>query len=600
MVMYFITGCYREVFKMVESCVSEELSPEELQIFSQLEFLGNDYHPDAHACRLKLSVVTIGLGEGMRCPWSLSEETSEYVRKHGQVSSACRLTPNEELIVLNLCSTSFKGKLPIDLLNRKAFVAGIVSAASGGGLQNRKMTVKLGSEAMPNVIDFDGEPDISILSNPKNTMAASKLFGTAYTRPDDEQIQFGSLAALQFMNNALNSGIEVTSGQYGFPLLYDLLVGTVPFKLHPSDKSHNWGRLLVRLLPPSDFNTPSAEMSALKILAENPTVAAHPSIPRFQIDSTMGKFKGILQGKDAVSRVLEQLNLFLTKPIIRSMISHPPMYKVSASITQNVITLNPSTTLEHRLWIVPRISDFSQDMFHLDIQNCASVNIPLLQLQSFAAKPLSPIKLESFVVFLDRNQRRLPLVSSAVPFDLAGEKVATTHCSEATMQRIRTDVRKYAESANSESQPTLLGFTPSDIDSFHNSPTVYNKALAQVNALMKSLEMSMFYDRKSLSNLMFRALAIATSDERSDVPMGGGDVGECNFLRFRLGQCSEREPSAWFELLVASILSTSAERDIRSLNPFLSATAYKTVTSLTVVAMLTSIRISQTHRALTG
>jgi len=66
--MYFITGCYREVFKMVESCVSEELTPEELQIFSQLEFLGNDYHPDAHACRLKLSVVTIGLGEGMRCP----------------------------------------------------------------------------------------------------------------------------------------------------------------------------------------------------------------------------------------------------------------------------------------------------------------------------------------------------------------------------------------------------------------------------------------------------------------------------------------------------------------------------------------------------
>lgn len=75
---------------------------------------------------------------------------------------------------------------------------------------------------------------------------------------------------------------------------------------------------------------------------------------------------------------------------------------------------------------------------------------------------------------------------------------------------------------------------------------------------------------------------------------------ECNFLRFRLGQISEREPTVWFELLVASILSTTAEQDIRSLNPYLSSAAYKTVTSLTVVAMLASIRIGQSHRALAG
>ena len=96
MVMYFMTGNYQNVFKMIESCVSEELTPEEVsvrdrsastphhassdtchlylflqrQIFNQLEFLGNDYHPDAHACRLKLSVVTVGLGGdgSMTCP----------------------------------------------------------------------------------------------------------------------------------------------------------------------------------------------------------------------------------------------------------------------------------------------------------------------------------------------------------------------------------------------------------------------------------------------------------------------------------------------------------------------------------------------------
>ena len=46
------------------------------QIFNQLEFLGNDNHPDAHACRLKLSAVTVGLGDSsaMKCPWSVFEE----------------------------------------------------------------------------------------------------------------------------------------------------------------------------------------------------------------------------------------------------------------------------------------------------------------------------------------------------------------------------------------------------------------------------------------------------------------------------------------------------------------------------------------------
>lgn len=102
MVMYFITGKYQEVFKMVESCVSEDLTAEEVrtdynsiallilshsthwfffavdqaQIFNQLEFLGNDNHPDAHACRLKLSATTVGLGDSsaMKCPWSVFEE----------------------------------------------------------------------------------------------------------------------------------------------------------------------------------------------------------------------------------------------------------------------------------------------------------------------------------------------------------------------------------------------------------------------------------------------------------------------------------------------------------------------------------------------
>ncbi len=600
MVMYFITGSYRDVFKMVESCVSEELSAEELQIFNQLEFLGNDFHPDAHACRLKLSAVTVGLGDdSMKCPWSVQEEMREYVRKHAHVSSACRLTTDEEMLLLQLCSTTMRSRLFPELINRKAFVKAVRTL--GQIPQGEMVTVNLSLPQPPKIKNFDlAEPDISILDNHKKTMITSKLFGAAYSRPEDAAVAYGGLNAIQYINTALMSGIVVSSAQYGFPLLYDLLLGTVAFKIHPNDRPHNWGRYLLRLLPPNDFMHKSAEMSALRLLAENPTIASHPNIPKFQIESGMTKFKKMFNGTDAVSKVVEQLHGFLTKPQMASMIEHPQMYKESATARDVVRLKAPSSYAENRLWVVPRINDYSQNLFELDIQNCANVNIPTAQLQAFASKPLAPIKLESFINYLDRSQRRLSPVSGSVPFDVSGEKATQTHCSEATSRRIASDVIKYAQQSNGESLPSLIGLSPADIDTLHHSPAAMNKALSQLSSLIKSLDASMSFDRKSLANLMYRALSIATSDERSDTPYANGAMGECNFLRFRLGQCSEREPSAWFELLVASILSTSAEHDIRSLNPYLSPTAYKTVSSLTVVSMLTSIRIGQTHRALTG
>lgn len=390
----------------------------------------------------------------------------------------------------------------------------------------------------------------------------------------------------------------MASSRYGFPLLYDLLTGTVAFKLHPSDRPHNWGRMLFRLLPPSDFKTLSAEMSTLRILAENAPVAAHPNIPKFHVDTGMSKLKGMFAGKDSVSRLVEQLHNFMSQEGVRAMIKNTNVYQESLPRSTMILS-RPESYSQHRLWVVPRISNYSQATFYLDVQNCAAVNIPLKQLQAFSTKPLSPIKLENYVTDLTRAEINLPPVSSQLPFNVASDKASQTHCSQATMQRVATDVYKYAEKANSERTPTLIGFKPGEIDGFHRSSSVLGTGTAQLTKMIKALNQAMEFDRKSLWNLMNRALAIATSDERSDKPNASGPNGEIQFLRFRLGQVGEREPAAWFELLVASILSTTAEHDIRSLNPHMSSVAYKTVTSLTVVAMLTSIRISQTHRALT-
>ena len=396
---------------------------------------------------------------------------------------------------------------------------------------------------------------------------------------------------------ALSSGVEMTSSRYGFPLLYDLMTGTVKFKVHPNDRPYNWGRILFRVLPPSDFKTLSAEMSILKILAENPSIASHPNLPKFHVDSGMSKIKGMFAGKDSVTRLIDQCHNFLTQEGVRAMIKNTNIWQESLPRSTMILS-RPESYSQHRLWVCPRISDYSQANFHLDVQNCAAVNIPLKQLQAFATKPLAPIKLEQFVVNLTRAQLGKPGVPTSLPFDVSSDRASQTHCSQATIRRLVDDVFKYGNKTNAETAPTLIGFTPAEIEALHRDPATLSKATAQLSKLIKSLNQAMEFDRKSLWNLMKRALAIATSDERSDNQSTSDPLSELNFLRFRLGQVGEREPAPWFELLVASILSTTAEHDIRSLNPYMSSVAYKTVTSLTVVAMLTSIRIAQTHRAL--
>jgi len=119
----------------------------------------------------------------MKCPWSIAEELEEYTRKHGFVSSACRLTTEEEMLLLQLCGMGGRDRLPLTLLNRKAFVAAVTTLATLP--QDKTLTVQLGKEKPPTIENFDFGADYTIIENPKKTMTSAKFFGAAYSRPEN-------------------------------------------------------------------------------------------------------------------------------------------------------------------------------------------------------------------------------------------------------------------------------------------------------------------------------------------------------------------------------------------------------------------------------
>jgi hypothetical protein len=126
LLMRFLDRQYEEVFRVADSCVSDtKLSSEERQIFEQLQHLNGDKHPDAHACRLKLSLVTMGCQEVMQCPWSVPDELSLYMEKRQYVSAGCRFTATEEHALLSSCD---KGSLAENslLINRLALATSVI------------------------------------------------------------------------------------------------------------------------------------------------------------------------------------------------------------------------------------------------------------------------------------------------------------------------------------------------------------------------------------------------------------------------------------------------------------------------------------------
>jgi hypothetical protein len=74
------------------------LNPEGLSIFQALANANDDSHPDAHACRLKISLVTID--SGTPPIWDLTKECAKHIVKSDSVSATCRISPTEELQLL--------------------------------------------------------------------------------------------------------------------------------------------------------------------------------------------------------------------------------------------------------------------------------------------------------------------------------------------------------------------------------------------------------------------------------------------------------------------------------------------------------------------
>jgi hypothetical protein len=104
LLLRFLNRDYQKCAELVDTISSDvELTEEEnqtLQFFSS-DLNSIDYHPDADACRLKISLVL--MDSPISVPWDLTACMQRYIVKLAHVSANCRLSHDEELILLKHC-----------------------------------------------------------------------------------------------------------------------------------------------------------------------------------------------------------------------------------------------------------------------------------------------------------------------------------------------------------------------------------------------------------------------------------------------------------------------------------------------------------------
>ena len=284
MLMRYLNRQYHQVVRLVDTVASDtDLTLEEnnsLQFMTSSK-VSRDCHPDAHACRLKISLVM--LDSPVALPWDLSVEMGAYVRKLQHVSADCKLSEGEELTLLKHCvcdpaDRRFDPEVhtPYGVFlcknRRSALRAAAPGRQIGAGatcaveLPPRPSDRRWIYEWHDNVLTHTAEQLNTLLEE-----LAMKFSPQRGLQLD------GLLSLLATVNakSALPVGISIATG--GFLLLYNLFNGQTEAKVVSTNCSVSFATLLLPFYP--ELREPSLLGSLLLALARRPLLG--PFLPEF-------------------------------------------------------------------------------------------------------------------------------------------------------------------------------------------------------------------------------------------------------------------------------------------------------------------------------
>jgi hypothetical protein len=216
------------------------LTEEENQTFQYLckGSNGTDMHPDAHACRLKISLVL--LGAPVSLPWDLTSEMQCYITKLAHVSANCRLSHDDERTLLQHCvcsefdqrfrSGKYTAYRVLINKNRRSFLRAKAAGKEECNVELPPMPKGIGGRAW--IYEWDGAG----LTDWRDDKQLDVLIETFDMSRYNYQQNLSGFEAMQEIFNLINSNASesqtASALQNGYFLkLYDLFSGRTSLKL---------------------------------------------------------------------------------------------------------------------------------------------------------------------------------------------------------------------------------------------------------------------------------------------------------------------------------------------------------------------------------
>lgn len=547
---------YAAAMELIVGCNVDVLfTEEEKWIFEQLARTLDDRHPNACACRIRLS-LGVAYSDN-KVPWKLKPELHDYLSTASHVDASCRLTLEEETEALTNCHQ--RSAL---LSLRKAYCEHVSDAKAAAAFEFKLTRSRVG-----------GQPWMRLGLLGKDYMAAhgKKLSTVRYNRPKhstgiDNSFLIDDDETAKLVWNCAVVGDEVSGSNrgLGFLFLYECLNRQLVLRLGDDECTQSFGDLSARFLhlklsrwgretveDGEEENVPSYPLAQLALLI------AHPherwSASPCDYESTQLLARGAnLYSKVTYGTVLklffdnsvDEFQAKLETPVHQDAVVQPLKRQFSRvhESAECVVRVAPASTASAREF---GPSNTSCDARTFSTATNGAINPEL---------PLAAMDVSKFVTFCDPESR----VTPTLPFDLSQHPAAQTAAARDLLKRLSDDIGINAKSVNESKDAYATGVTPMD-------KTLTSDAAAQsLHELIATCEALRSQDRAVVER---EIVAIERIVNETAAPTTEAEHAAID--RFVMERRIGVFPRVTFDFVTSLVASTAFETDLRKRNPFI-------------------------------
>jgi len=602
----FLSRNYEEVFRLAGTIGTDtELSDEERMTFQTLGRSNSDNHPDAHACRLKISYVT--LDAPISCPWDLTRQCSRYITKLTHISLVCRLSLEDEYELLQHCVCDSNDPRFYNAKGQPLYSLYEVTI-----VKNRKYYLKAMFANPPQTVSV-----VFTVPRPQGSRWPVERNFTALGLDMESfsalEVQYAGPAQLSGhaycdVLNAFWGEQEDTTGMYGkmgFLFIYELLTGSKTAKILSTDISRSLAVFLTELL--QDKTQDSLLPSILNIMCKNPFLTS--LLPKYNDDRTFKNttVKAAADDQNPVSplgALLMQVLSVFQEQISMIMGDFNSWEEKPAPVA----VLCSVMSLADMKWTLPIISDFSCSrrlLSELKPTGDASLSLSSEELNDFSSTPLSALGVQEYTTHVSRHDAGLPEINDQLPFDVSRHNQAQTAVAVSMLTRLKKDMKEFANAENSNMLPKCA-FLRDAYTTVQTLATPSVPELPAVDVLPSHIRIQeLIQDLTALrkKDEEYVQVALTWLSDAINKVSGAAHPPDHSPLNnqssvFVLKRFCRLEATIWLEFLFSSVLSSRQFEDLSALNPFLTPSEVENITDVIVSAILHANRISHVNRCI--